>query len=78
MMPAFYFHLRGDEYHVPDLTGQEWPDEMEARREAERLAAELVDTARLAGGLPRGGTIEVLDADQRPILTLPLQSGERK
>lgn len=75
MVPTFYFHLRGDEYHVPDLTGQEWPDEVEARREAERLAAELVETARLAGCVPRAGTIEVLDADQRPILTLPLPRG---
>ena len=72
MTPTFYFHLRGEDYEVPDLTGQVCADDAAARDEAERLAADLVETARLSGDAPCAGTIEVLDEDQPPILTLPL------
>lgn len=71
-MPIFYFHLRGDDYEVPDLAGRSCADDGEARIEAEALAAELAETARAAGEPRPTGTIEVVDQDMRPILTLPL------
>ena len=73
MMPTFYFHLRGEGYDVPDLAGQSYPDENAARAEAERLAAELVEQARLAGTPPADAIIELVDSDLRPVLALPLR-----
>ena len=71
-MPTYYFHLRGQEYEVPDLAGRECSDDAAARAEAERLAAELVETALVSGQSPPAATIEVADADLRPVLALPL------
>lgn len=71
-MPTYYFNLRGSDYEVPDLAGRECSDDVAARAEAERLAAELVETALVAGERPPAGTIEVADADLRPVLALPL------
>ena len=71
-MPTYYFHLRGSDYEVPDLAGRECCDDVAARAEAERLAAELVETALVAGERPPSATIEVADEDLRPVLALPL------
>lgn len=71
-MPIFYFHLRGDDYEVPDLAGRKCAHDGIARREAEALAVELIEAARAAGDPPPTGTIEVVDEEMRPILTLPL------
>ena len=71
-MPAFYFHVRGSEFEMPDLTGRECVDAEAARGEAERLAAELIETALVAGELPPDATVEVDDENQRPLLALPL------
>lgn len=75
-MPIFYFNLRGEGLDQPDLTGRDLPDEAAARAEAERLAEELIETARAAGLPPPAATIEVDDEELRPILALPLN--ERK
>jgi hypothetical protein len=45
-----------------------------ARAEAERLAAELVETALAAGEVPPEAIVEVDDETQRPILALPLKA----
>jgi hypothetical protein len=71
-MPTYYFHLRGQDYEVPDLAGRECPDDIAARAEAERLAAELVETALVAGERPPPVTVEVADEELRPVLALPL------
>ena len=71
-MPTFYFNVRGAGFELPDLTGRECADIEAARAEAERLAAELVETALVAGELPPDATVEVDDAELRPLLALPL------
>ena len=71
-MPTYYFHLRGDDFELPDLAGKSLSDDAAARAEAERLAAELVETALAAGALPPAATVEVDDEDMRPVLALPL------
>ncbi|HEY0112154.1 MAG TPA: hypothetical protein VGB59_03270 [Allosphingosinicella sp.] len=75
-MPLFYFNVRGDGFEQPDLTGRECPDSAAARAEAERLAAELVETALVAGEIPSDAVVEVDDEEMRPLLALPLQVRE--
>lgn len=71
-MPTYYFNVRGAGLDVPDLTGRVCVDAAAARVEAERLAAELAETARVAGTQPPPATIEVDDEEQRPLLALPI------
>ena len=71
-MPLFYFNLRGERFEAPDLTGRDLPDSAAARREAERLAAEIVENAFVSGERPPDAVIEVDDAELRPVLALPL------
>jgi hypothetical protein len=71
-MPTYYFNLRGEDFELADLAGKTLSDDAAARAEAERLAAELVETALVAGTLPPGATVEVDDEDMRPVLALPL------
>lgn len=71
-MPTYYFHLRGDGYEVPDLAGRAFDDDHAARAEAERLAAELVETALVAGEPPPAAIVEVDDEELRPLLAIPL------
>ena len=71
-MPIYYFHLRGEGFEVPDLAGKECSDAGAARAEAERLVAEILETARLSGEPPLAATVEVDDEQLRPVLTLPL------
>jgi hypothetical protein len=71
-MPTYYFTLRSDRFELPDLAGKTLPDDAVARAEAERLAAELIETAIAAGTLPPDAVVEVDDEDLRPVLALPL------
>jgi hypothetical protein len=71
-MPAYFFHVRGDGFDLPDLTGRQCDGPEAARAEAERLAAELLETALVAGEVPPDATVEVDDESQRPLLTLPI------
>jgi hypothetical protein len=73
-MPIFYFNLRGEGCEVPDLAGRLCADAEAAKVEAERLAAELVETALVAGARPPEATIEVTDEELRPVLVLPLSN----
>jgi hypothetical protein len=73
-MPAYYFHVRGDRFDLPDLTGRLCDGPEAARTEAERIAAELLENALLSGQLPPDATIEVDDESQRPILALPVRA----
>ena len=74
-MPTYYFNLRGEDFELPDLAGKSLSDDAAARAEAERLAAELVETARVAGSLPPDAAVEVDDEEMRPVLVLPLNAG---
>ena len=71
-MPTFYFNVRSDSFEAPDLAGRECADQAAARAEAERLAAELVETALVSGALPPDAIIEVDDEEMRPVLALPV------
>ena len=75
-MPTYYFSLRGADFELPDLAGKSLSDDAAARAEAERLAAELVETALGAGALPPDAVIEVDDEEMRPVLALPLNPAE--
>jgi hypothetical protein len=71
-MPQFYFTLRGAGFEVPDLAGRHCVDEAAARAEAERIAAELVEAAQVAGEAPPEAILEVDDEELRPVLALPI------
>jgi hypothetical protein len=71
-MPTFYFNVRGEAFEAPDFAGRDCPDQVAARAEAERLAAELVETALAAGAIPPNATVEVDDEELRPVLALPV------
>ena len=73
-MPTYYFHLRGEGFEVPDLAGRECADDEAARAEAERLAAELIETALVAGEAPAPATVEVDDEELRPVMAIPLNA----
>ena len=72
VMPTYYFNLRGEDFELPDLAGKSLDDDAAAREEAERLAAELVESALISGHLPPDAVVEVDDEQMRPLLTLPL------
>ncbi len=76
VMPTYYFNLRGEKFEQPDLAGKVLSDDWAARAEAERLAAELVESALIAGNLPPDAVVEVDDAQMRPVLALPLNPAE--
>lgn len=76
IMPTYYFTLRGESFELPDLAGKTLPDDAAARAEAERLAAELIETALVAGTLPPDAVVEVDDEEMRPVLALPLNPAE--
>ncbi|HEX8061822.1 MAG TPA: hypothetical protein VF535_01260 [Allosphingosinicella sp.] len=71
-MPTYYFNLRGENFELPDLAGKRLSDDGAARLEAERLAAELIESALIAGTLPPDAVVEVDDEQMRPVLALPL------
>jgi hypothetical protein len=75
-MPTYYFNVRGENFELPDLTGKSLGDDKAAREEAERLAAELVESALVAGALPPDAVVEVDDEQLRPLLALPLNPAE--
>ena len=71
-MPTYYFNVRGEGFEVPDLAGRKCSDDSAARAEAERLAAELIETALVSGTKPPDAIVEVDDEEMRPVLALPL------
>jgi hypothetical protein len=75
-MPTYYFNLRGENFELPDLAGKSLSDDAAARTEAERLAAELIESALIAGNPPPDAVIEVDDEQMRPLLALPLNPAE--
>jgi uncharacterized protein DUF6894 len=75
-MPIYYFNVRGEDFELTDLAGKTLSDDAAARAEAERLAAELVESALVAGALPPDAIVEVDDQELRPVLALPLNMAE--
>lgn len=76
MMPTYYFNLRGPDFELPDLAGKSLSDDSAAREEAERLVAELVESALISGKPPPDAVVEVDDEQMRPVLALPLNPPE--
>jgi hypothetical protein len=76
VMPTYYFTLRGENFELPDLAGKTLRDDSAARAEAERLAAELVESALISGNLPPDAVVEVDDEQMRPVLALPLNPAQ--
>ena len=76
VMPTYYFNLRGQDFELPDLAGKSLSDDSAARAEAERLAAELIESALMSGNRPPDAVIEVDDEQMRPVLALPLNPVE--
>jgi uncharacterized protein DUF6894 len=75
-MPTYYFNVRGEDFELTDLAGKILDDDAAARAEAERLAAELVESALVSGEIPPDATVEVDDEELRPVLALPLSATE--
>ena len=76
-MPTYYFNLRGADFELPDLAGKSLSYDSAARAEAERLAAELVESALASGHPPPDAVVEVDDEEMRPVLALPLNPAGR-
>jgi len=76
VMPTYYFNLRGEDFELPDLAGKHLSNDSAARAEAERLAAELVESALISGAVPPDAVLEVDDEQMRPVLALPLNPAE--
>ncbi|MEA3011278.1 MAG: hypothetical protein QOJ91_2970 [Sphingomonadales bacterium] len=72
-MPTYYFNVRGEDFELPDLAGKSLDNDRTARAEAERLAAELVESALISGTAPPDAVVEVDDEQMRPLLALPLK-----
>jgi hypothetical protein len=77
-MPTYFFNVRGGGLDMPDFTGRLCADDAVARAEAERLAAELAESARAAGAPPPPVTVEVEDEALRPLLVLPVAGEGRR
>jgi hypothetical protein len=75
-MPTYYFSLRGENFELPDLAGKSLSNDSAARAEAERLAAELVESALISGARPPDAVVEVDDEQMRPVIALPLNPAE--
>ncbi len=73
-MPRYFFNVHGDTFAAPDLLGRELPDDESAKREAQRVAADVA-TYELSGApFPDTAWIEVLNEDQRPVVLLPVET----
>lgn len=72
-MPRFFFHLYDDTL-VPDDEGMELPDMEAVRKTALANAREIACAEIKEGKLSLQHRIEVVDEDQRPVLTLPFRS----
>ena len=72
-MPIFYFNVDGGSYHWTDIVGRRCHDVAAVRREARRIAGEMITSSLLEGKLPDDAIIEVEDENLRPVLELPLK-----
>jgi hypothetical protein len=72
-VPRFYFNVNGADFHWTDLVGLRCADLSAARREATRIAGEMITSSLMAGELPRDAVIEVEDEAMRPVLEMPLR-----
>ena len=72
-MPLYFFDLHAGS-HIRDEDGVVLESVAEVYACAIRMARELMAAQILEGELSLDHRIEVLDADRRPILTLPFRS----
>lgn len=70
-MPTFFFHIRGAGIEAEDYIGMELHDLEAARDEAVRAARDIMMDEIQAGRLSLRRRIDVEDANQRPVFSLP-------
>ncbi len=71
-MPRYFFNFENAKSSVTDFIGRDLPDELAARSEAAKLAADLAMDHAIEGRWPTYQWIEVVDEGQRPIARLPI------
>ena len=71
-MPRYFFHVREQSEVSRDLEGQDLPDLNAARREAERIAREMIGERVLHGGDIGGRCIDVAEEEGRVLASIRL------
>lgn len=71
-MERFYFHLRTGDELLPDCEGNDLPDSLAARREAEKIARELLAEAIRFGNDEVSEAVVISDEHGREIDIVPL------
>ncbi len=70
-MPTYFFHIRGGGIEAEDYIGMDLADIEAVRDEAVRSARDIMMDEIQAGRLSLKRRIDVEDADQRPVFSLP-------
>jgi hypothetical protein len=71
-MPRYFFNFTNETTSIPDLVGQELPDDQIAKQEAGKLAGEISMNAAIRGKCPTFDWVEIVDECERPIARLPV------
>lgn len=71
-MQRFYFHVTADDLRIPDLVGIDLKDTAAARHHAETQLTEIWAQRVLTGLPPLSGWLDVVDSEERAVLSLPL------
>lgn len=71
-MPRYFFNFENAGATSVDLVGRELLDDVSARAEAAKIAADLATNDAIEGRVPTYQWIEVIDEHQRPIIRLPV------
>ena len=69
-MPRYFFSFQNADSCADDLVGYDLPDELAARAQARKLAADLATGDALEGRLPKYEWVEVADELLRPVARL--------
>jgi hypothetical protein len=71
-MPRYFFNLENASSSLIDIIGRVLPDEIAAREEAAKVAADMATIDAIEGRPPTYQWIEVIDEQQRPVARLPV------
>ena len=73
-MPRYFFNVHGDGFEELDVIGKACTDDVAALGEALATASRVLQARLRADGLSYGGTIEIEDERNRPVMSLPLRA----